>query len=332
MTNTTMTEPPEARVRRAHHAGDAYDDDIAECRAAIGKRIGLHYAAHVTSGIFDFSLESPGPWPPGAPEASGLERASRQLSLAVAQLDVACEPLDSGVLIRMVIQGENGALFQLLKVAGQSFFGLTFDGTTDTVDRVDRELASVARSAAHRIGAASLRWGGFRQRDDSGDLWMPYESDAGGSGDLPHVLDKLSPAVPDKIKDACRDALDARDVHLVGIYRRGEPLWRADILEHSALAPFFQRVTPAMRRRGYDRLTRQVNLQSRRIRQLLTQVRSERLMRMVLDVARGAVYVLPLGDDRLLVAVTLVQSQVDMADQKVRLLHKHIRSAWPPRQ
>jgi predicted regulator of Ras-like GTPase activity (Roadblock/LC7/MglB family) len=65
---------------------------------------------------------------------------------------------------------------------------------------------------------------------------------------------------------------------------------------------------------------------------LLTQVRSERLMRMVLDVARGAVYVLPLGDDRLLVAVTLVQSQVDMADQKVRLLHKHIRSAWPPRQ
>lgn len=108
--NITETEPDESRTRlcRAGHAGRAYDADVAECWTVFneGGGPGLHYVAHVTSGIFDFALEIPGSWPQGQDMAEARERAGRQLSLAVAQLDSACEQLDSGVLIRVLIQGE----------------------------------------------------------------------------------------------------------------------------------------------------------------------------------------------------------------------------------
>jgi hypothetical protein len=334
--NIMETESAESgtRLRRADHAGAAYDADIAECRKVLSERgPGLVYVAHVTSGILDFALDVPGPWPGAEAEdmTEARERAGRQLSLSAAQLDSACEPLDSGTLIRLVIQGENGALFQVLKVAGQSFFGLTLDGTPVTVDRADRQLARLAESAARRVGATSLLWGGFRNREDSGELWRPYEAESPAQARrAPYASAPIESSVTGSVTDVCRDALHRDDLHFIGIFRHGEPAWCADVLDDASLAPFFQRVTPESRRRGYDRVIRVVNMHIRRFSQLLTLVRSHQLVRLVLDVARGAIYVFPLNDDEQLVGVTLIQSRVEQADQKMRAVRENLVPAIAP--
>lgn len=320
--NTTHAQPAgsQTRLRRAEHAGGAYDADISECRTIVSAREGLDYIAHVTCGVFDFAIEAADT----RAATDAFDRAGRQLSLVAAQLDTACEPLDSGPLIRVVLQGGNGAMFQMLKVAGQNFFGLTLDGTPGTVDLADRQLAQLAESAARRIGAASLKWGGFRgaEHAGSGELWLPG---LGAPAIAPFVTGQDS-TVTDSAREACRHALHRADLHYVAVYRLGQPSWCADIFDDPALAPFFQRVKPADRRQGYVRLIRHVTLQARRFGHLLRLVRSDSLVRLVLDVARGAIYVLPLNEDDYLVGVTLNQGRVEQADQKIRALHGQL---WP---
>jgi hypothetical protein len=327
MVNLTATESPEARVWRARHVHDAFNEDIADCLSIADQKIGLNYAAHVTCGVLDFALPDLGDGSAGRQHRDDMERTSRQLSLAVTQLDAACERLDSGVLIRTVIQGNHGALFQFLKVAGQSFVGLTLDGHQTTVDQVDRCLASLASSAARRVGATSLLWGGFRDREDSPDLWQPYQPTSATIMSKPRVVTTTFGSVPDQVADACYGTLDFDDIHFVAIYRLGELVWRADLFDDRGLAPLFQRVTPDDRRRGYNHVVHQVHLQDRRIRRLLAAVSSDKQVRLVLDLARGAIYILPLPDGQRLVAVTLFQPQVDVADRKVRQLHSHIQPA-----
>lgn len=317
-------------IWRADHAGPDYDLDVAEGQAAVADQTGLDYLAHVTYGILDFALGAPAGWPAGDAMTPAIESAVRQLGLAVVQLDESCELLDCGVLTRMVLQGENGALFHTLKVMGQSVFGLTFAGGQDTVGRVGSRLAVLAGSSASRMGGSSvLDRGGFRSRENSGELWRPYERElpAADSGPTAIALGHEG-MLPEAVAAECRRALHPGHLHYVAIYRRDQLLWSADIFDAPELAPLFQRVSPAARRRGYQHVLHQVDLQFRRFRQLLALVQSERLVRLVLDVARGAVYVLPLADDDFLVAVTLFQSQVDSADRRARALLSVIRESW----
>lgn len=329
MDSTATTDPAGPVLWRAEHAGEAFNQDIAACRALAAQPGGLHYLAHSTYGLRDFAMGMPDLWPGGTAMAEGLENAAAQLSLAVAQLDGACGPLDSGPLIRIVLQGNGGALFQVVKVPGQSFFGVTFDNGVDGVDHADRQLAALARESVQRLGGTSLNWGGFRQREDSGELWAPYQLTAEVPGSAPpYVVSDVGNAVPGVVPDLCLAALSPEDLHSVGIYQRDRLVWCADIFDAPVLAPLFQRVTPSLRRRGYARVAHQVRLQSCRFGRLLELTNSTQLIRLVLDVARGAMYALPLGDDEYLVAVTLIQSRVDQTDQKMRALYAEIRSSW----
>jgi hypothetical protein len=328
MTSLASAASDETRLWRAEHADLAYDQDIEESREAVREHIGLDYVAHVTYGILDFALGVPDRWPKNQPTARALESAARQLGLAIIQLDESCEPLDTGVLIRVVLHGENGALLQMMKVAGQSLFAIAFDGAAETVDRADARLAALTSAATSRIGGISLDWGGFRERETSGELWRSYQSTPDvASG--PAVVTNNGVVLPRTVAEACRLALHPSTVHYIGIYRRDTPLWTTDIFDAPGLAPYFQRVSPDARRRGYVRVLRQVEEQSRRFSRLLALVGSQDLVRLVLDVARGGIYVLPLAGGDMLVAVTLIQSQVDAADRSVRELHEKIRGVWP---
>jgi hypothetical protein len=326
--NTTEPGVPEPETHRAGHAGGAYDADIAECRKMISERAGLNYIAHVTAGICDFAVEMPGWSPRGQDMATASERAGRQLSLTVAELNSACEPLDSGVLIRVVVQGENGALFHVLKVPGQTFFGLAHNGGRENIDRADRQLSRLAESAAGRVGSAPLLWGGFASRAGGSRLRLAQDtgSQAPASGQ-PYVIASSGTGVPGAVAKACRQALHHDDLHYVGFFRRGRLVWYVDIFEDPALAPLFQRVSAWSRREGYDHLVRQITLQIRRFRQMLALVSSDHLTRLVLDVARGAIYVLPLSGDEALVGVTLLQADVERTDKKMAALHESVRLA-----
>jgi len=316
-----------AIVRLADHAHEKYQRDIQDCDESIARRAGLDYIAHITSGIWDFSVHFP------APElrSESFEKAARQLSLIVARIDATADQLDSGPLIRVVVQGNHGALFHMLKVAGQNFFAVTMDGARETVNKADRALAQIVDSAARRVGSPSLLWGGYRNRQGTGDLWLPGATVLLDEYPVRSASAAGLQPVPEEVARRCRDVLDVNEIHFLAIYRHDTLVWRADLFADRALASFFQRATPASRRRGYDKVIRQVTMQTGRIMQLLALVRSDVLTRLVLDVARGAIYVLPLGDrEHYLVGVTLVQAQVANADSKMTALHDELATVYCP--
>jgi hypothetical protein len=314
-------------VSRADHAGEAYEPDISDCREAVGGRAGLDYIAHLSAGTWNFSV--------GLVEAElrreDFDQAGRQLSLVVARIDETAEQLDSGPLIRVVVQGDGGALFHILKVAGQNYFAATRNGARESVDRVDLSLAQLADRAAARIGSPSMLWGGYRKRGQSVDMWPP-----GGTAPTAEypVRKRIrgKQTVDEATASRCVGALNRNDIHFVGIYRYDTLLWRADLFDDPALVSFFQQVTPAGRRHGYDKVLRQVMLQDGRLMRLLALVRSGELTRLVLDVARGAIYILPLDrNGHYLVGVTLIQAQVEDGDKKITALHRDlVATAFSP--
>jgi hypothetical protein len=304
---------------RADHIGHAHDADIVLCREALLSGSGLHFIAHTSAGIVDFTLEAA-----DGDQYGDFSRAVRQMSMVVALLNETCEPLDTGPLIRVVIQSDSGALYQFLKVTGQNFFGVTLDGTPEVVERADRAMATVAETAVARIGAVPLNFGGFQKREGSGELWRPYwvETASPASGS-PHVA-ATHFSVPELTASACQAALRLDGLHHLSICHYGEQVWSADLFDEPALAPLFQRVTPVRRRSGYARLIRQVHELSRRLTRLSDVVGGTQLSRLVLDVARGAIYVTPLSADHYLVGVTLIQQQVAHADARFQALVKEI--------
>jgi hypothetical protein len=327
--NSTRTETPgpEISVRRAVHAGSDYDVDIAECSSAIRAKDGLALVAHFTVGTWDFEVTRPGLWPRQEGAAAVFERTGQQLGLAMTELDAVWEHVDGSALIRIVLQGDKGALFNVVKVAGQMLFGATFYGAPDRVDASDRQLIGLADGAARRIGAASMQWGGFRLRESSGDLWRPFAALPMRDTARPHLTVAELVSFPESAARTCKDLLHWDDLHYVALHRRGKLVWRADIFDDPALSPFFQRVTPDGRRRGYDRLARQLTLQARLFRQALALVRSERLTRLVLDVARGAIFAIPLTEEVSIIGATLVQNSSHEADRKLRTMRDPVLAA-----
>jgi hypothetical protein len=325
MSDTIEPIPAAGRyeLRRAEHAREAYDAGITACDEAVGDA--LQYVAHLTSGIFDFALETPAARGAGHGAPAAYDRAGQQLSLTVAQLDAACQPLDSGPLIRVVVHGDTGALFQYLKFSGQNFFGIVLDGAEEAVERADRQMTQLAESAVSRLGAPSLNWGGFASRGEPAALGGTSSTEtADVSPIVPYFSLTGSYAAEDLRAQACAAALDPGDLHYAGIYRRGQPVAAADIFDHPSLAVFFQRVTPELRRSGYAELMRQVQLQNRRFLQILEAVGSRRLVRLVLDVARGAIFVMPIDEDYSLIGLTLTQSRVETAERRFRALYNNI--------
>ena len=300
-------------------ANEAYKRDIVDCREVVARGAGLDYVAHLTAGNWDFSVQKADSELP----SKDLDQACRQLGLMVARIDATADQLDSGPLIRVVVQGNGGALFYVLKVAGQNFFAATGNGARESVDRVDRELAGLADRAAGRVGAPSMLWGGYRKRGQTGDQRLFGVSKPTAEYPEPERR-RGRKTVNEVTAGRCIRALDHNNIHFLAVYWRDAPLWRADLFDDTALAPLFQRATPSGRRNGYDKVLQQVMLQRGRLTGLLALVRSGRLTRLVLDVARGAIYILPLDNEHYLVGVTLLQDRVEEGDKKMTALHREL--------
>jgi hypothetical protein len=329
----TARNTPRAVLHCAEHANpSAYEDDIETCEKALQPG-GLAYIGHYTSGIFDFSVSLPnvaagGSDPKGRQRM--LERAGRQLGFLTVSLDATCQPLDSGPIIRMVVQGNTGTLFNYLKVPGQSLFGVAF-GDDGPARLADVQMAAMAGGVAERMGVQTLDWGGFlrRQRSREENAATAPDPIPAAAEVAPHLWPSGTGVVRDWRSALCRNALSPRHLHYAGIFRNGAPLFFADILHDRALAHFFQRVTHEGRRRGYLEVARQVELHLDRLSRMLEVVGSSSLVRLVIDVAQGAIYFLPLGDGEWVVGVTLNQSRVDDADHAVCQLAAQIRQTPP---
>jgi hypothetical protein len=337
-TSETARNTTRAVVKRAEHTHPpAYEDDIATCEQAL-QPDGLTYIGQYTSGIFDFSVSLPDV-AAGGFDLKGrqrmLERAGRQLGFLTVSLDATCQPLDSGPIIRMVVQGNTGTLFNYLKVPGQSLFGVAF-GDGDRAMHADVQMAAMAGEIAERMGVQTLDWGGFQRRcfgrenRENAAATEPPDPIPAEAAVAPHLWPSGTGVVRDWRSALCRNALSPRHLHYAGIFRNGAPLFFADILHDRALAHFFQRVTHEGRLRGYLEVARQVELHAERLSRMLDMLDSNSLVRLVIDVAQGAIYLLPIEAGEWVLGVTLNQSRVADADHEISRLAAQIRQQTPP--
>jgi hypothetical protein len=334
MTGTRQPAPAEreVHVERAKHAQAAFDTEIAATESTVREDPALRFVAHYTSGVFDYSValsELPGVAAAQhpLPDADRLARVGEYLDATITDFDSACRALDSGALIRVVVHGERGALLHYLKAEGQTVFAYAASDSFSEIRHADRGVAGLLVAVAQRRGASSLNWGGFAT-EGLGPTTGSVTDEQGLSGDSEHIAHLTEGSMLQRAAAIAHDALDVRGLHYIAMHRDGRPLFERDILDDEELADFFQRVSPLSRRLGYTDAVRTVGLNAQVLNTLLARAGAGGLIRLVLDVARGAVYVIPVGPRTYVTGVTLLQNRVDQAEARFREAAGDIRKVF----
>jgi len=150
----------------------------------------------------------------------------------------------------------------------------------------------------------------------------------GVSSSVTRMHNRQAPPLGRAVEQALERCLGLRHLHFAGIYEQGAMIAAADILDDPDLVDFFQRVSPDSRRGNYENVARQVWMQTEMmLNRMLRQAGAGRMYRLVLDVARGAIYVAHLGSGRHLLAVTLDQRLVEDADDRFSALLVQVLAA-----
>lgn len=131
----------------------------------------------------------------------------------------------------------------------------------------------------------------------------------------------------DGIVDLCRRQLDAADLHYLAYHVDRQPVFRLDVLNDPSLGRFHGMIGPEERRIAYERHGRTVESMMTRLNSEFRGMDSGALVRLVLDVERGALYyhVVHSESGRFVIAVTLDQDMVHVADRKLQTLVDDIR-------
>lgn len=131
----------------------------------------------------------------------------------------------------------------------------------------------------------------------------------------------------DGIVDLCRQRLSPKDLHYVAYYVKRQPIFRVDVLNDPALARFHGVATTEDRRAGYERHGRTIDRMMGKLNAEFRMMDSGALIRLVLDVERGALYyyVVHSESERFIVGVTLDQDMVHVTDRKLQTLVDDIR-------
>ena len=140
-------------------------------------------------------------------------------------------------------------------------------------------------------------------------------------------FDGYRAATHDPIVRLCRQAVSAADLHYVAYYVRRSCVFHLDVLEDPALGRFVEVLTADDRRAQYARHGSVLPELLAGLGPNLREMDSGGLIRVVLDVERGALYhfVVDQETDRYLVGVTLDQDMVYVTDAKLSALTDEIR-------
>lgn len=141
-----------------------------------------------------------------------------------------------------------------------------------------------------------------------------------------HALTPYGPET-DGVVALCASRLDVSSLHYVAYHARGKGLFRVDVLDHPDLAPLVGLATPDRHRRIYENYGTRLKALMAHLDDDFDELDSGRLVRLVLDVEKGAVFIIEVHEHsgRYLLGVTLDQSHVDTADEEMRGLTAEIR-------
>ncbi|MBT8226332.1 MAG: hypothetical protein HKP61_19355 [Dactylosporangium sp.] len=120
-----------------------------------------------------------------------------------------------------------------------------------------------------------------------------------------------------RLVDVCRPQITAADLHFVAYSVDGECRFYLDVLEDSNVDRFFDQVTPETRREHYLQQARYLHRLMTGLNASFREIDAGILIRVVLDVERGALYYYWIDDRRFMTGVTLDQEMVDAADRKM---------------
>lgn len=141
-----------------------------------------------------------------------------------------------------------------------------------------------------------------------------------------HVLRPFGHEI-DEVVEACALALGRDTLHYLQYHARGKGVFRVDVLDLPDLRPLLGLATADKHREVYERYGEGLKAMVEMLDDDFMQVDAGRVRRMVLDVEKGAIYVIEIhhGSGRYLLGVTLDETAVDRADLDVRHLATEIR-------
>ncbi|MET9630495.1 hypothetical protein ABZX92_23790 [Lentzea sp. NPDC006480] len=326
-----MTGP---RVRKAPHVDARWDDAVEMLLTAIGRDRLLYHLGHYTDGFDDIVVEIVDSEEPEDPddsddsddsEESGHSQTARTLSTAVSQLEADLIAVRTGSLIRVVLQTGQGVAYCDSVVPDQHVIGF---GSTEpppaplpwtaarnvrAADELTSELATALRA---RISQQPLNPGGWKTLHDPDDDVDPAVVPVA----TPESL-RVQGDVTSTLADQCRKFVDPRDLHYVALWADCEQVFTIDVFDDLKVGRFFhESITPAQRRRFYADLSRRLPSLVTQFGRMCRQTLGGRVERLVLDVEMGAIYYYRVEAGEYLVGVTLDQSEVYPADEKVARL------------
>ena len=313
----------------APHVGAEFDLVRDLCRDALHDAAALGYVAHYAGGQFDLSLDrlaEPAPEPdalPGGTRREDLQRFGRVLGFELEQTDGMLREVQSGGLIRIALQTENGAAVAARVVPGQHVVGVVLDAVSPhnaepvpdaVVHRVDESVSHLSTRLRRLISLGSQNPGGFET--------APLEPSTEGPGSAAGAVTRQAEPTDRArlLDDLCVDALDPAGLHLVAVYSAGTTELMVDCLEHESLRTFFTNITVSARRAFYERFGQGLDALAVRFNRAARHALGGRIHRLVLDVEQGAIYCYRLGTGVYLVGITMSQAQVYPAELRMAAL------------
>ena len=319
-------EAAEPHIERAEHIGAEFDSTIARCRATALAHPELRYVAHYGDGVFHFSLDwldQPARRPrPVPPSRHDLRQLGQALSFTLDRMDRALQEARSGGMIRMVLHTASGAAFTNAVVPRKGLVGIVLDHPVLPEEGDILPHSGPVRSADQAMSAMATELRDLvRLRSANPGGWETVHCEPATSTDPltePFTTTPAEPAAHDAaVIDACRRTVNAADLQFLAYCADDEVLFTADRLDDRALGPFFTVVTIAHRRKFYEEFSRELGTLVIELSRTVRGALGGPLNRLVLDVEQGAVYYYRLRPGAYLVGVTLDQSRVNQADERI---------------
>jgi hypothetical protein len=316
-----------------HAAGIGLEHMREECRRTLRAGQGPHYLARYTNGIYDFDLDVLDsahlvPRRSAAHVREDCLGVGRQLSMFACRLGRTLEDVRTGALIRIVLHSPDGVCFCNSVLPQHDVVGVLVLRTTTgrssvpqptvkEVESADMAVANLVTTLREQVSQGPQNPGGWttRRPDDRtpGPAIGQGEQTSAGR---PHVAGQWHGSVA----TACLKSVNALDLHYVAYYRQGELVFTADHFDHERLRPFFMQQSANDRREFYEGFGQDFGLIVSQLTRTCAPVLSGPLGRVVLDVEQGALYYYRVKFGEYLVGVTLDQSRVSHADEKLAQL------------
>ncbi|MDT7846140.1 hypothetical protein [Streptomyces justiciae] len=322
-----MSDPPGVTAEAHGRYPDGENPQMAELAERLRQLLSIEGLAHLV--LYDGDLAkvvldadvSGDTDDEGVPLISRFhEQAGRRLYYLLEELEPDFAELRTGALIRTVLRVPSGAIFYYLVEPGLHLYGAT--SAAHRIDELDELVADCVNDLRAMVNYSLLDYGSYLSLKSETTArptsWSRSDDPAPEDGD---VVSASHPA-PGPVIDPLRTALDLDGLHYIAYY--AGDVYSADMFHHPALRRYFVATTPQRRRDKYGRMGLLLPGVARRMNASLDAVLEGEVLQIVLDVEQGAVYYHALPGQRYLVGVTLDQSRVAEADQRVARLGREL--------